>query len=372
MSIWWPILTVLFTGIFTATACALIGSFLLLRRMAMLADAISHAILPGLVAGYFLARGPNLLLGTLGAIGSGLLTVTLVEVLLRSGRVKQDAAIGLVFPALFALGTVLVSKYFANVHLDTDAILYGEIAFAPFDRLIINGYDVGAQPLYVLGGLAIINLLFIVLFYKELKLATFDAGFAAAAGFSPVLLHYLLMLMVSLTTVGAFTAVGAILVVAFLIVPPATAYLLTDRLPRMIGLSVAVGIVAAVGGYAMAIVLDASIAGAMATMAGVCFALAVMFAPQHGLAAQAARRARQRRQFATEMLVVHLSHHEGTDAQSLESNVSHLQTELRWSPDYAGKVVQRARRLGFVAPGNGELQLTDAGRELAEQATERR
>jgi len=366
-----PILAVLLTGVFTAVACALIGPFLLLRRMAMMADAISHAVLPGLVAGYFLARGPNLFAGVLGALASGLLTVTLVELLLRSGRVKQDAAIGLVFPALFALGTFLVSRFFADVHLDTDAILYGEIAFAFFDRLIVNGYDIGPQPLYVLGGLAMINLAFILLLYKELKLATFDAAFAAATGFSPIVLHYLLMLMVSLTTVGAFTAVGAILVVAFLIVPPATAYLLTDRLPRMIVLSVIVGVVAATSGYALAIWLDASIAGAMATMAGVCFLLAVLFAPQHGVVAQASRRSRQRRQFATEMLVVHLAHHEGTDAQVFENEVGHLQTELRWSAPFATQVVERARRVGLIDMRGEHLHLTDQGRQAAQQATAR-
>jgi manganese/zinc/iron transport system permease protein len=366
-----PILAVLLTAVFTAIACALVGSFLLLRRMAMLADAISHAILPGLVAGYFVARGPNVLVGALGALASGLLTVTLVEVLLRSGRVKGDAAIGLVFPALFALGTFLVSRFFEDVHLDTDAILYGEIAFAYFDRLIVNGYDIGPQPLYVLGGLVVVNLLFVLAFYKELKLATFDAGFAAATGFSPILLHYLLMTMVSLTTVGAFTAVGAVLVIAFLIVPPATAYLLTDRLPRMIVLAAIVGVVAATSGYALAIWLDASIAGAMAAMAGVWFALAVLFAPQHGVVAQALRRARQRQQFATEMLVVHLAHHEGTAAQALESDVAHLQTELRWNAPFATQVVDRARRVGLIDMRDEQLHLTDQGRQLAQHATGR-
>ncbi|HEX6287753.1 MAG TPA: metal ABC transporter permease [Herpetosiphonaceae bacterium] len=366
-----PILVVLLTGIFTATACALIGTFLLLRRMAMMADAISHAILPGLVAGYFIARGPNLWIGALGAAGAGVLTVVLVEILLRSGRVKRDAAIGLVFPALFALGTFLVSKFFANVHLDTDAILYGEIALAPFDLLIISGYSVGPQPLYVLGGLTIINLAFVLLFYKELKLATFDAAFAATIGFSPVVLHYALMTMVSLTTVGAFTAVGAILVVAFLIVPPATAYLLTDRLPMLIVLSVLIGIVAAVMGYALAMVLDASIAGAMATVAGICFALALLFAPHHGLLAKALRRVRQRRQFATEVLVVHLAHHEGTPQQAQESSLGHLQADLRWTAEFAAEVVQRAAQGGLVRRENGHLELTSDGRMLAQRVIAR-
>lgn len=366
-----PELVVILTGVFTAAACALIGSFLLLRRMTMMADAISHAILPGLVAGYFLARGPNVWIGAIGAAGAGLLTVLLVELLLRSGRVKQDAAIGLVFPALFALGTFLVSKFFANVHLDADAILYGEIAFAPFDLLVINGYSVGPQPLYILGGLTVINLLFVLIFYKELKLTTFDGAFAATIGFSPVVLHYALMAMVSLTTVGAFTAVGAILVVAFLIVPPATAYLLTDRLPLLIGLAVVVGVVAALGGYALAIWLDASIAGAMAAVAGLCFGLAMAFAPQHGLVAKLLRRARQRRQFAAEMLVVHLANHEGTPEQGAESTLSHLQGELRWTETFAAEVVRRASQAGLVARTNGHLELTDGGRLLAQRVTSR-
>lgn len=366
-----PIVVVVLTGVFTASACALLGVFLLLRRMAMLADAISHAILPGLVAGYFIARGPNVWIGAIGAAGAGLLTVLLVEVLLRSGRVKQDAAIGLVFPALFALGTFLVSKYFANVHLDADAILYGEIAFAPFDLLVIGGYSYGPQPLYILGGLTLINLIFVLLFYKELKLTTFDGAFAASIGFSPVLLHYTLMTLVSLTTVGAFTAVGAILVVAFLIVPPATAYLLTDRLPVMIGLSVLVGVLAALGGYALAIWLDASIAGAMSAVGGLLFTITMLFAPQHGLVAKMARRVRQRQQFAAEMLVVHLANHEGTPEQQQESTLAHLQADLRWTAQFATQVVRRAMSAGLVQRENGYLELTEGGRQLARHVTAR-
>jgi manganese/zinc/iron transport system permease protein len=335
--------------------------------MAMLADAISHAILPGLVAGYFIARGPNMWVGGLGAAAAGVLTVVLVEALLKTGRVKQDAAIGLVFPALFALGTFLVSKFFADVHLDADAILYGEIAFAPFDLLVIGNYSYGPQPLYVLGGLTLLNLGFVLLFYKELKLVTFDGAFAATIGFSPVLLHYGLMTMVSLTTVGAFTAVGAVLVVAFLIVPPAAAYLLTDRLPLMIALAVIVGIVSAVGGYALAIVLDASIAGAMATVAGLCFGLAALFAPQHGLVAKARRRVRHRRQFAAEMLVVHLANHEGTPQQQQESSLGHLQADLRWTAQFAAEVVRRAIQVGWVRQDNEYLELTGDGRFLAQR-----
>jgi manganese/zinc/iron transport system permease protein len=294
-----------------------------------------------------------------------------VELLARSGRVKEDAAIGLVFPALFALGTFLVSKFFANVHLDTDAVLYGEIAFAPFDRLVIGGYDVGPQPLWVLSALTLINLVFVTIFYKELKLATFDAGLAAALGFSPALIHYGLMALVSLTTVGAFTAVGAILVVALMIVPAATAYLLTERLPVMIVLSVVAGVLAAAGGYLLAVALNASIAGAMATVAGLLFGGALLFSPQHGLLAKNRRKRQQRRQFAAEMLIVHLLNHADQPEQAVESNAAHLESDLLWAKPFAEMAIRQATRAGLVRRAGNQLELTPSGYHHAQQVMSR-
>jgi manganese/zinc/iron transport system permease protein len=244
-----------------AVACALPGVFLVLRRMAMMSDAISHTVLLGIVIGFFITKDLTSPLLILGAAATGVLTVSLVEVMHRTRLVKEDAAIGLVFPMLFSLAVILISRYAGDVHLDSDAVLLGELAFAPFDRFVVLGYDLGPKALYVMGGILILNLLFIVLFYKELKLATFDVGLAAALGFSPGLIHYALMTLVSVTAVGAFDAVGSILVVALMIGPPAAAYLLTDRLPRLIGLSALIGVLSAGSGYWLAHALDASIAG---------------------------------------------------------------------------------------------------------------
>jgi manganese/zinc/iron transport system permease protein len=354
--------TILLTGIFAATSCALVGSFLVLRRMAMMSDAISHAILPGLVFAYFLASGPNLVVGVFGASLAGVVTVLLVEMLERTGLVKSDAAIGIVFPALFALGTFAVSRYFADVHLDADAILFGEIAFAPFDRLIIGNTDYGSQPMIVLGVLTVVNFLLIAMFYKELKLSTFDPGLSAALGFSPIVLHYGLMTAVSMTTVGAFSAVGAILVVALMIVPAATAYLLTDRLFVMIGLSVVSGILSAVSGYYLAVYLDVSISGMMTVTAGGLFALAALFSPSHGLIARAIMRGRLRERFAADLLVMHLAHHQ-TTAESFDS----LATELGWSPAWLSRVVKRTESERAVVVDSDVVQLTDRGRQNALQ-----
>jgi manganese/zinc/iron transport system permease protein len=353
-------MTVVLTGVFAASACALVGTFLILRRMAMMADAISHAILPGLVGAYFLANGPNLIVGILGASLAGVTTVILVEALQRTGRVKSDAAIGIVFPALFALGTFLISRYFSNVHLDADAVLFGEIAFAPFDRLIIGGIDYGSQPMIVLGALTLLNALLIGLFYKELKLATFDAGLATALGFSPVLIHYGLMTMVSVTTVGAFAAVGAILVVALMIVPAATAYLLTDRLPLMIGISVGAGITSAVIGYYSAVAFDVSISGMMAVSAGAMFGAAALFSPEHGIVARAFRRRAQSRSFALDLLLMHLNHH----ASGAESRAS-LARELNWPSERLDRIVATGERVGLLQRSAGEVVLTADGRAAA-------
>jgi manganese/zinc/iron transport system permease protein len=219
-----------------------------------------------------------------------------------------------------------------------------------------------------MGTLSAVNFLFVAIFYKELKLATFDPALAATLGFTPALIHYTLMALVSVTTVGAFTAVGAILVVALLIVPPATAYLLTDRLPTMIVLSVATGVIAALGGYALAIALNASIAGAMATVGGILFGLALLLSPRYGLIAKILRRQNQRQQFAAQMLIVHLLHHAGEPEQADESTAGHLHTELQWSEQFADMAIHYAVRAGLVQRSGDDLRLTSLGQQQARQA----
>ena len=351
-----------------ASSCALIGVFLVLRRMSLMSDAISHAILLGIVIMFFFIESTASLPMIIAATLTGVLTVTLVETLFRTRLVKEDAAIGLVFPALFSIGVILISRYASNVHLDVDAVLLGELAFAPFDRLMVNGADLGPKALWLAGSVGVVNLLFIVLFYKELKLATFDTGLAAALGFSPLLIHYALMTLVSVTAVSSFEAVGSVLVVALMITPPAAAYLLTDRLPVMLALSVALAIVSAVSGHFLARFLDVSIAGSMATMTGVVFALVLLMAPERGLIARWARQRRQRWQFAGEMLLVHLSQHEGKPNEASECSLDHMEQHMKWSPDFGERVAANLTRQGLARRVNGsDLQLTDQGRATARE-----
>lgn len=351
-----------------AAACALPGVFLVLRRMAMMSDAISHTVLLGIVLGYFVTRDLASPLLFIGAAATGVLTVSLVELLSRTGLVKEDAAIGLVFPVLFSIAVILISRYTGNVHLDVHSVLMGELAFAPFDRLVIFGLDL-PRALAVGAGVLLLNLLLLGLFYKELKLATFDAGLAAALGFAPALVHYGLMTVVSVTAVSAFDAVGSILVIALMVAPPAAAYLLTDRLPLMLGLSVAIGVASALGGYWLAFWLNVSIAGAMATMTGLAFLLTYLLAPRRGMVALALRRVRQRWEFAQQLLALHLLNHEGTAEELEECRPEHLTTHLRWQPNFAAGVVRRAEQGGLVQARNGLLALTERGRQLAQEAS---
>jgi manganese/zinc/iron transport system permease protein len=351
-----------------AAACALPGVFLVLRRLALISDAISHAILLGIVLAFFVVEDLTSPLLIVGAALTGLATVMLVELLQRTRLVKEDAAIGLVFPVLFSVGVILIARFADDVHLDVDAVLLGELAFAPFDRVTVGDWDLGPKGLWVMGSILVINLVLIALFYKELKLASFDAGLAVALGFSPAVVHYGLMSMVSVTAVGAFDAVGSILVVALMIAPPATAYLLTDRLGVMLGLAAGIGVVSAITGYWVAHWLDVSIAGSMASMTGICFGLAWLFAPERGLVALARRRARQRWEFAQTMLAIHLLNHEGSPEAAEESRVDHLTEHLRWDPEFAQRVVRGAERRGLVSPAAGRLLLTDRGRAVAREA----
>jgi manganese/zinc/iron transport system permease protein len=289
-----PELEILAIAIVTAVAAALPGALLVLRRMALVSDAISHSILPGIAIAFFLTHDLSSPLLVVAAAATGVVTVALIEAINRSRLVPEDAAIGLVFPALFALGVILISRYAGDVHLDTDAVLLGELAFAPFDRLTVGGVDLGPVSLWSMVGILLLNLVFVVVWFKELKLATVDAGLAAVLGFSPALIHYGLMSMVSVTAVGAFSAVGSILVVALMIAPPATAYLLVERFGPMLWTSAAVAAAGAVVGSVFAFAFDVSIAGSMAAASGVLFAAALLAAPRRGIVAQMRRRTAQR------------------------------------------------------------------------------
>ncbi|WP_152193097.1 metal ABC transporter permease [Georgenia satyanarayanai] len=324
---------IIVTALLVVAPCALLGCFLLLRRSVMVGDAISHAALPGIVLAFFLTGSLGPLAAVAGAAAFGLLTVVLVDVLERSGKVRGDAAVGIVFTGLFALGVLLVARYGGDVHLDLEHVLFGEIAFAPLHLLTVGGTELGPRSWWTTGTVAVVAVTVVVLLHKELKVTTFDPALAAVVGLSPVLVHHVLMALVSVTVVGAFDSVGAILVVALLAGPAATAYLLTDRLGLMLATALSVGAVAVLGGYGLAVLWDLSIAGMVASVVGVLFLLALLAAPRHGLVGAAVQR-RRRRTVLRRRLVARAERTLGPDATTAE-----LAARLQWPVSQ----VERAR-----------------------------
>jgi manganese/zinc/iron transport system permease protein len=251
--------------------------------MAMVGDAISHAVLPGIVIAFLISGSRDSVTMLMGAGLIGIATTFLIEFFHKKARLQTDASIGVTFTWLFAVGVVLISLFAGKVDLDQDCVLYGEIAYVPLDVILIDGGNIGPKAIYVMGAILLVIILFITLGYKELFLTTFDPAYASAIGISTSLWHYLLMSAVSATTVASFESVGAILVVALLIAPAATAYLLTDNFKVMLGIACAAGILASITGYYIAVWLDASIAGSIAMMCGIVFLIAMVASPTHGL-----------------------------------------------------------------------------------------
>ncbi len=283
MDAFWIILT----GTLVAASGGLLGSFLLLRKMSMVGDAISHAVLPGIVIAYLITQSNASVFMLAGAAVFGVLVSVMIEGLHKIAKMQTDAAIGISYTWMFAVGIILISALGGNVDLDQECVLFGEIAYIPLEPWVTeNGTLLGPVYIWLLGLNFIIVLLFVLVGYKALLITSFDPLLAASLGISTGVWHYALMGAVSLTTVFSFESVGAILVVAFLVGPAAIAYLLTDNLKKMLFISVIAGLFASVGGYFLAFWADGSIGGAMATVIGIEFILALVFSPNKGLIVQ--------------------------------------------------------------------------------------
>ena len=284
------------TGTLSAMSCALLGNYLVLRRLSMMGDAISHAVLPGLAIAFLVTGSRESLPMIIGATVVGVLTALLVQGIYRLSGLDKGATMGVIFTTLFALGLILIRQAADHVDLDPGCVLYGAIELTPLDTHDIFGFEIPRAALTNAGMLGI-NLVFVLAFYKELKITSFDPALATTQGIHAGVMHYVLMTLVAATIVASFESVGSILVIAMLIVPAAAAHLLTDKLAVMIGLSLLIAALSAVVGHLSAITVpgwfgfrDTSTAGMMAVIAGVIFLLVFFFAPRYGLLSRVLRR----------------------------------------------------------------------------------
>lgn len=359
-------------GVLCAVAAALLGNFLVLRRLSMLGDAVSHAVLPGLAAAFLISQSRSSLSMFLGAVLVGIVTAMFTEWIRRFGKVDEGASMGVVFTTLFALGLVMIVQAADHVDLDPGCVLYGSIETIPFDTIDVFAWQI-PRAVVTLGVVTLVNALFVLVFFKELKLSSFDSSLSTSMGFSATLMHYLLMILVAVTAVASFESVGNILVVAMFIVPPAAAYMLTDRLGVMIALSVVIAGAGAVLGHFAAMIVptwfgykSTTTAGMMAVMVGLLFLLAVSFGPRHGIPVKFLRRYLLSLQILCDDIVAFLYRSEERN-QNADVSPATLSDELLAGGVSLWIAIQRLQRRQEIslASSGQDYCLTDRGRQHA-------
>ena len=359
----WTILV----GVCCSVPCAILGCYLILRRMSLLGDAISHAVLPGIALAFLLSGQISAWPVFLGAMALGVLTAFLTHTIHSFGNVPEDASMGVVFTSLFAVGVILITHAASNVDLDPGCVLYGLIEFVPLDTVTLLGREV-PRALQTMGPVLVATVLFVLLLWKELKLVSFDPMLATAMGINATLVHYLLMAMVACVTVASFEAVGSIVVVAMLIVPAATAHLLTDRLGWMMAWATAVAVLSAIVGYAGAVSWNTSVAGMMAVAAGLQFLLAVFLAPRHGVLSKVVHNLALSLRIVSEDLIgmLYRAEEAGGRAQGVRGVSWHRCLEALGGGLAARFGLLQLRRQGQIefAPGR-QVRLTEEGRRRA-------
>ena len=356
LRVYWPILA---EGALVSLALGLIGCFLVVRGLSLLGDALSHSVLPGIVIGFLLGGSLHSPWILVGATIVGVAAAMLVQTVQQHSRVKEDASLGIVFTCLFALGVLMINVFAGQADLDPGCVLYGNIEYFAL------GTDRSA--IWTMAAIVGALLLGLLLFYRHLLVSTFDPGLAVSIGIPAAAVHYGMMTVLSLTVVASFEAVGAILAVALLVLPGATARLWTDRMPAMLSIAVAHGLVSTATGYWLSHpdVLNTSASCAICLAGFALFLVTWMVSPRHGLVPQAMGRRRLRRVMAAENLLKAVE----DLAQSPDAAVpeSALAAELHVAPRPLRTSLGRARARGWVSSGPKGVTLTAEGREQSKR-----
>ena len=353
-------------AIFASLSCGLLGNFLVLRKQSLMGDAISHAVLPGLVGAFLItqSRSPGIMFA--GAAISALVTVLLVELIKRLGKVEPGAAMGVVFSVLFALGVFLLENASArSVDLDADCVLHGNLQTlfwisspSEWNQLISpDTLKDAPRQLWTLFGTTIGVILFISLFFKELRIASFDAGIATVQGINAGFMHMALMTFVAVAAVASFEAVGSILVIAMLICPAATARLITDRLITQILASACIALITAIGRYALASWMGVNAAGMMASFSGMLLVIVMIVSPSHGVITKALNHRRLGNLVAFEDILGSLYRLAETDQHTTLDQL----IATHGATSRTKKAVRRAEFDGMIVMTNSHLELTQEG-----------
>ncbi len=351
----------LMIAITTAVACSLCGVYLVVKHESMIAEALSHAVLPGIIVAFIVFQDRSSPWLIISAGLSGLLMVWLVQTIRNTRLVDGDAALGIVFSALFSLGIIAASQNLNNTHFHAHSIIDGNLASAALQTVEVFGVEMPRSFLVMLSVLTAL-LVFIGFFYKEMKLTMFDAELSRSFGFRPALLHFGWLALVSITTVAAFETVGSILVVALMIAPPAASFWLGSRLWKMLVISSLIGIVSSLIGFQVGYSLDISPTGPIATVAGFVFLVTVVFAPRQGVLAKARLRRRQRSDLFQHLLLARLKRD-----SPVAVAIDELSESVMWTERQFRRALRQCVNQGWINQDSLTVTLTDDGLQFADQ-----
>lgn len=356
----------LYILIITSLACAVLGVFLVLRRLSMVSDAISHSVLLGIVIGYFVTKDIGSVLLIIGASLFGVLTTVCIELLIKSKRVTEDASVGIIFPLFFSIAVILITRYARNVHLDTEVVLIGEIILAPLHRINFLGLSL-PKALVQMSFVLLVNIVFIAVFFRKLKISSFDPVYAGVAGIAGAGLYYVFMALVSFTAVSAFESVGAILTISFFISPAASAYLISKDLKITIFLAAVYAVVNSCIGYFLAVKFNVSMSGMCALVSGLTFMITIALYPG-GIITKIIRYIKNKNRFSRELLILHIDNHTGKKNALGELGYSTIREHIAWSDSKLKYVLDKLIKKGYVyrAKERGVYSLTETGKKLSD------
>ena len=342
-------------AVVTAISCSLCGSLLVVNRQAMVSEGLNHALLPGLAFAFWIWRDYNSPWLLIAAAASGLVMIWLSEAFQRTKLLDADASLGIVFAGMFSLGVLFVSNFLKQTHFHQDCIIEGNLAIASLDRLKIGGWDLGPKSWIVMLSIFTVQLLFVIVCYKELKAALFDPELASRFGLRPKLFQLFWLSIVSLTTVAAFNVAGSILIVALMIAPPAAAYLVTTRLHSLLFVSALIGAASAFIGFYASLSLDVAPTAPIASSAGVVFLLILFLSPQNGFIVTQWGHWRRNRE-TLECLVLQWIQDGLQERSTFPPGASGPFTKWRY-------ILNRLKRQTLIDQSGDQLVLTPAGQE---------
>jgi manganese/zinc/iron transport system permease protein len=265
----------LLTAITIAVSCSLLGCFLVLRKTVMVGDAISHSVLPGIAIAYLLSSSFNSVFMLIGAAIFGVFTTLIIDFFHKKLKLQEDASIGITFTWLFAIGIIIITLFTnSNTDLDQDCVLFGELSSTFLDKIIVGEYLIGTRSFWMIFPVFLIILVFILFGYKGLSIISFNEDYAKSLGINVGFINLIFMSLVSVTTVMSFESVGAILVVGLLVIPPATAYLITNKLKRMLIYSCLLAITSCIIGFYLSILIDVTASSIIIVVSGAMFLFA--------------------------------------------------------------------------------------------------